>query len=299
MLTEIEKEFIKDYASKKTVKELSEITGATKKYIYNFCYNNNLKFKKEVDNKWSYSEIEYLKENYGTIPIPTIAKRLGRSINSIICKKERLKLGSFTSNAEDYITLYQLSKVIGIDIKYTNRLKAHKFPFKKKLIKTKSINIVYIDEFLKWLEIDNNKHLVDFSNMEKGDIFAVEPAWFEEKRIADRKHKRFKTTKWTEEENKRLIALCNEFKYGYKEISYKLNRLESAIKKQLTNLGVKVRPLRVESSHISWTSDEISIVKKMYKVGYKPDVIKDFLHGRSALAIQGLLERYNYFLERK
>lgn len=246
--------------------------------------------------KWTYKEIEYFKENYGNMSLKDIAKKINRSVCSLLNKRQRLKLGGFIDNADDYITLNSLIKKIGIGPGYILKIKKFNFPIKTIGIRNSKIRIVYIDQLLKWLEKDNNKHLVDFSNLEKGEIFAIEPEWFDEKRKADKAYKRYKTSKWTDTENKRLIFLCEEYKYSYKEISYKMNRLESAIKRQLNQLNTKLRPLRADN-HDMWKIEEIELVKKMYKVGYKPDVIKDFLPKRGALAIQSLLERHNYFIK--
>lgn len=245
--------------------------------------------------KWSYKEIKYFKENYGNMPLKNIAKKLNRSVCSLLNKRQRLKLGGFVDNAEDYITLNSLIEKIGISSSYLLKIKKFNFPIKTIEIRNSKIRIVYINQFLKWLEKNNNKHLVDFSNLEKGDIFAIEPNWFDDKRKADIMQKRYKTTKWTKEENDRLIFLCKQYKYSYKEISYKMNRLESAIKRQLFKLNTKLRPLRTDN-HDMWKIEEIELVKKMYKVGYKPDTIKDFLPKRGALAIQGLLERHKFFI---
>ena len=45
--------------------------------------------------RWSSSEIEYLKRNYGLLPAWLIAKHLNRSTNAIYCKAKRLGLRSF------------------------------------------------------------------------------------------------------------------------------------------------------------------------------------------------------------
>lgn len=295
MLTKEQKEYLNILAKEQTVSEISDMLNIPIAQIYAYFRNNKISYKKKI-KKWTYSELEFLKEKYGNVSVKEISRILNRSVTAVLVKVDRLKLGSFTSNADDYVMLNSILPKIGIDPSYINKLKKHKFPIKTILVIEKRIKIVYIDQLLKWLEKDNNKHLVDFSNLEEGEIFAIEPEWFKEKRKADKMYKRFKKDKWTTSENKRLISLCEEYKYSYKEISYKLNRTEGAIKKQLDTLKVKVRPLRTENKDW-WTPEEIALVKKMYKQGYKTDVIKDFLPKRGALAIKSILERYNFFID--
>lgn len=295
MLTNEQQEYLNILAKENTVYEISDMLGIPTAQVYGHFLRNKISYKKK-NRKWSYSELEYLKEKYGNVQIKNIARALNRSVMAVINKAARLKLGAFTDNGDDYITFNSLLKIIGVDASYTKKIEKFNFPISTKLVRNKKVRIVYIDRFFKWLEKDNNKHLVDFSNLEVGSIFAIEPEWFNEKRKADKMYKRFKKEKWTTEENKRLISLCEEYKYSYKEMSYKLNRVESAIKKQLLKLKVKARPLRVENNHDKWTAEEITLVKKMYKLGYKPDVIKDFLPKRGALAIYSLLERHKFFI---
>lgn len=245
--------------------------------------------------RWTYKEIKYLTENYGNVSVRHIAKKLNRSINAILLKKNRLKIGKFTDNANNYITLFKLRTILKIDESYLKKLLKHKFP----LDRIKNINnytkIIYIDKLLKWLNTGNNKHLVNFANCEKGDIYAIEPEWFEDKRKSDKLLSKYNTTKWTEEENKKLICLLKQYRYSYTDLSKILNRYETAIKKQITQLKIKERPL-IANKHIKWTYEQIETVKNMYKKGYHPIIIREFLKNKSQLAINGLLERHNYFL---
>lgn len=295
MLTKEQKEYLNILSKESTAYEISDKLNIPIAQIYSYFHNNKIPYKKK-NKKWTCSEVEFLKEKYGNLHIKEIARLLNRSVTAIIAKTKRLKLGSFTSNADDYITLNSLLQKIGVDRSYTKKIEKFNFPIRTILVRNKRVKIVYIDQLLQWLEKENNKHLVDFSNLEDGEIFAVEPEWFKEKRKADKMYQRFKKTKWTDSESQRLISLCEEYKFSYKEISYKLNRTEGAIKKQLLKLKVKVRPLRAEN-HDKWTAEEISFVKKMYQLGYKSDIIKDFLPKRGALGIKGLLERHNFFIK--
>ena len=57
--------------------------------------------------KWTAEEQEYLRENWGRVSIPGIAKKLGRTVEAVKIRASRLKLGAVL-DAGDYVTLNQL-----------------------------------------------------------------------------------------------------------------------------------------------------------------------------------------------
>jgi len=69
--------------------------------------------------RWSKEEEELLKELYGSYPVTTIAKVLGRTPKSVMRKAERMGLRSFKKdwNLEDLITLLVLRFQYGVRIK--------------------------------------------------------------------------------------------------------------------------------------------------------------------------------------
>ena len=57
--------------------------------------------------RWTPEDEAYLQDKWGTISIPAIAKNLGRSVNAIKVRAQRLGLGAVLMSG-DYITLNQL-----------------------------------------------------------------------------------------------------------------------------------------------------------------------------------------------
>lgn len=242
--------------------------------------------------KWTEDEINFLKDNWGEMSIKGIAIKLKRSVCSVKVKSYKIGLRNMLDCGE-YITVSQLWNIIkgkecaARDIK---RLEKANIPIKYQRIVVQKVKIIYIHEFWKWFE--KNKHLIDLKNTKKGD-FGYEPAWVDEKRFADKRAAEYKTTPWTAAEENRLKDLLKEYKYSYREISIKLKRTEGAIKRKMFSLKIKERPLKADN-HTPWTYDEIETVKKLYQKGYKSQIIAEYID-RSALAINGLLERNNYF----
>ena len=54
--------------------------------------------------KWTQEELDFLEEKWGVLSKKLIAKKLNRSLNSVIVKAVRLGLGGYI-NARDEITL--------------------------------------------------------------------------------------------------------------------------------------------------------------------------------------------------
>ena len=241
--------------------------------------------------KWRLEEFRYLKNNWGEKSIKAIAKKLKRSPTAIQIKAQRLNLRRLTEYGE-YITFNQFVNLINKPsyLKYNKKLLNAGFPLKSITIITRKINVIYMSDFWKWLE--KNKHILDLQYTEKG-MLGPEPDWVYYKRDADIRAAEYTQKPWSADDDKRLISMLNSFNYGYREISIRLKRTEGAIKRRMLDLKIKIRPLKADN-HNPWQKPEIQIVKDMYLKGYKSQIIAEYIN-RSALAINGLLERHNYF----
>lgn len=242
--------------------------------------------------KWRLEEFRYLKNNWGEKSIKAIAKKLNRSTTAIQIKANRLKLRRLTEYGE-YITFNQFLNLMNKPtyLKYDKKLINAVFPLKTITIINKKIKVLYMSDFWKWLE--KHKHLIDFQYTEKGTL-GLEPDWVYYKRDADKRAAEYNVKgKWSEAEDNRLKAMLSQFNYGYREISINLKRTEGAIKRRMLDLNIKSRPLKADN-HNKWTLSEIETVKDLYLKGYKSMIIAEYVN-RSALAINGLLERHNYF----
>ena len=245
-----------------------------------------------MSKKWTYAEIKFLKDNWGVIPLVDIAKKLKRTTNAIKCKSHRIGLKDQKLYMEE-ISLNQLQEILynraGGQLHYM--AEKNKIPFKYRKIVNKKIKMVNMDAFWKWL--NKNRHALSLRNTDEFS-FGYEPEWVEEKRHADKRAFEYERRRpWSVAEDERLRRLLKSYHYGYREISVLLKRTESAIKRRMTDLKIKERPLKADN-HNPWKEKEIEIVKKLYLKGYKSCIIAEYIN-RSALAINGLLERNNYF----
>ena len=218
--------------------------------------------------KWTQEELDFLEEKWGVLSKNLIAKKLNRSLNSVIVKAVRLGLGRYI-NARDEITLNLLINTLGYKNSYSwvsKKFENHNIPIKKMKIIDKSVKMVNINEFWKWAE--KNKKILNFADFEEGAL-GKEPLWVKEKRNIDKNslNKINRNRLWTKYEEQLLISKVKSMRYTYEELSKEFNRTEGAIKSRLNKLQTPYRPLE-RDRHINWTEEENNTLLQMYKEGY-------------------------------
>ncbi len=251
-----------------------------------------------MNKPWTTAEEELLSELWGTVSIPAIAARLGRSEEGIIIRARRLDLGPFLM-AGDYVSLNQLMIALGHDnvdtYHLTSWIKNRNMPVHKKKRHKCSIRVVYLDEFWKWAE--KNRNFIDFSKMEPLAL-GEEPDW-----VAEQRHKDYESfalqrkDPWTKAEDEHLIYLLKKQKYGYRELSQILKRSGGAIQRRCTDLGIKYRPVKADNHGASaaWTEEHFKMLASGIKSGDNYIQLERKL-GKSEKAIRGKI--YNaYFTE--
>lgn len=239
--------------------------------------------------KWSKKEENYLYEAWGTISKNTIAEKLGRSVVAINLKAKRMNLGPFLESG-DYISLNQLmiqlrgnyvGKQYTIDQWIDKGLRV-----KTQRIYSDSFRVINLEDFWKWAK--KNRTIIDFSKL-RPLTFGKEPDWLIKQRKIDKENDYFKKTPWTKSEDRKLQMMLNEYKYTYRELSLSLKRTEGAIKKRLTDLNIKNRPIRMPN-HNPWTEEETQLLIDLYHKGHNRNTFPNYIN-RSAQACGGKIER--------
>lgn len=241
---------------------------------------------------WTPDEEAYLQDKWGTLSVSTIAKNLGRSIDAVTVRRQRLGLGAHLasdvriSTNQLMIALYQTGTG---NSNYTlHKLIREGLPVKMHKVKTKSFRVIDIDEFWKWAE--DHKNLLDFSRFEEYSL-GKEPDWVKVKRKADFEKLQSQGAHnevWTNAIDQKLKRMLSQHKYTYRDLSKELNRSEGAIKRRILDLGLKERPVRNKTR--MWTEEEVETLCEMAEKGYDWGQIADKL-GRTALATRGKYER--------
>lgn len=239
---------------------------------------------------WRKEELEILEDKWGASSIPQIAKILGKSVNAIRCKAQKIGLESFIDCGE-YVTFNKLIKAIGYGGSYSyleKRLLKLDFPLKYKKSIKMNYKVVYIKDFWKWAE--QHKQDISFAKFEKGSI-GEEPAWVGEKRKADLTNpsKVNHNRKWTKEQDNLLIEKTKSCRYTYKDLARDFNRTENAIKRRLYDLAVPYRPVPLDI-HIKWTEEENKKMFELHEKGYDTYAIAQILN-KTHLSISDRLKK--------
>jgi hypothetical protein len=239
---------------------------------------------------WTDEEEALLSDMWGEKTIGTISRRLGRTRNAVIVRKNRLGLGAFTQ-CGDYVTLNELYRTLyGRNIssyEITSWIRNRNFPVRYRRVEKNRFRVVNIDEFWEWAE--RNSGFLDFTKFEKHSLGA-EPEWVDAKRRADRKRSRMVTMKpWTEAEDKELEHLLAQQRYTYDELSVLMKRTCGAIQRRVIDLGLADRPVRADN-HTKWTDEEIGTLLRMIKGHENYETISEAV-GKSAKAARGMVYR--------
>ena len=240
--------------------------------------------------RWTEEQKEYLQQNYGGKSLVQIAKHIGKSVEAVRLKRQRMKMPAFLE-AGEYVTYNELIKAVtgnrtGNTYTGISWIRRRGLPIHYQRVENNRFKVVYIDEFWKWAE--KHKAFIDFSKMEE-NILGAEPRWVKEKRRIDIQARKYKKTPWTAEENSRLLLLLRQYKYGYAEMSIMMHRTAGAIQRHICDMDIKERPVR-KPPHQKWERCQIISMKDMLEKGEPYPMMAEKV-GKSEKAIRGYMYR--------
>lgn len=242
------------------------------------------------NRNWTQEEIEYLEDNYGTVKIKTISKKLNRSASAITNKVNRMNLGRWYTR-QDGITMGEFSKATTIAHgTLKNWTELYEMPFRKKSIRQSDFYIIKLEDFWEWAE--THKQMVEWDKIERLAI-GPEPHWVAEARKAkviecDCSQKKIP---WSKADDEKLRWMLKQYRYTYADISEEIGRTHGAVKRRALDLGIMMRPLPVAKRE--YTDEEIAEILRLYEIGYGFKFIAKKLK-RSEAGVRGKLERMGY-----
>ena len=189
---------------------------------------------------WKESEVEYLVDNWQELTIADIAKKLKRSIPSVMAKAKRLLLKPQTT-LDVFMTRQELSKLLGISVdtiiyfEKIHLLKSHKLGRNKKY----SQNIFYDQDIIDFLE--NNLDRWDGTKVANYFTFNLDSKIIQDKINFDKKNGFIPKRKIFSEKEHNLVF--DMYKHGktYEEIGKILNRTPKSISDHLYRNYKKIR----------------------------------------------------------
>lgn len=171
--------------------------------------------------RWTPEELEVLEEMIGTYTVAVIAKKLGRSFNSVNIKLNRMGLTGFEKST-DLLTMNQVCLMLGVQ----SRTVKTKWKSKGLQIMRKGNYLAIKQEALiKYLK--NHPEDWNAANIPNDSLIMRYP-WYKEKKARDTKTQYH----WTPEEKSKLWYLRHEG-YTIREIAEKMGRSEASIRYKL------------------------------------------------------------------
>lgn len=232
-------------------------------------------------------DYEQLREGWGNMKggIQALSKAMGRSVDALKIKANKLKLGPWL-DASEYVTLNQLFLAVSgpetsVAYCYT-RWKRLGLPLVKRTGIACKWEMVRIRDFWNWAKQNQNE--LDFSRFDENAL-GLEPTWAKEKRNRDRQNRRLvlpKKTPWSHHEDALLKLKC-EHGATWDEIENAFQRSGGAIRRRIYDLNLQKR---VRST--SWSSEDLEKLLQMREAGYSIDYIAKVLV-RTSHSIRGKL----------
>lgn len=224
--------------------------------------NRILKKNNVKTRTWTKEEEEYLKNGYGEYSFKGIARRLGRGVNSVKRKAERMGLGPVLEYSE-CLTAAELGRAFKMSDINVKDSWINKYNLKtsfKVLAKERKFHQINIEEFWKWAK--EHKDIIDFSKLDEGYL-GEEPEWVIEQRKKDFKRvDRNSHKQWTNDEDK-LLQMYWSSGRTCKEIGKILKRSEASIWRRTDVLCLERRQIK-----IPWSQKEINIITQLRNKGY-------------------------------
>lgn len=228
-------------------------------------------------NSWSEKDVEYLKSHYGNKSVKAISKYLNRSISSVIQKARRLGLkGRYLSN--EYLSIYALSKAIGVDGKVIKIwITSGKLAASKHILsKNKKIYKIYLKDF--WDFVKENEKSINWYKFKHGSLCG-EPDWVEDLRKKNCKYYSKKSnTDWTKEEDS-ILKMYWDFGKSAEFISTVLKRSPGAVKRRAITIDLKPRHIKLRFREI-----EDKMILEMKSLGKSEAYIAEEL-GRNVSSV--------------
>lgn len=232
-------QFLRDHWQKMSDVELANAVGHTPAATQARRSKLGLRHRQSFKGKdWSQEELDYIREVWGQKTIPEIARKLGRTINAVKVKTQRM---GYTGQKwyGEMMSARKVSELLGVDVYAVCDYWIPKCGLKgrsKRLGETqKTTTIIMFEDLLKWLE--QHQDLWDSRRLELHGL-GMEYDWLVEKRKRDALLPSRKAQKWTAEEDSRLIYLFKRGNMTHEEIGAELGRSRAAVEHRLLRLDV-------------------------------------------------------------
>lgn len=232
--------------------------------------------------RWTVDEEELLLKYIDNgMSMAYIAKRLKRSISSVVSKVERM--GHSSKYCGDKIYFYQIITAMGFSNNYMYLLDKWirmGLEIKDQKIREISYKVVDLKHFWKWAY--EHRDNLDFRNMEPYAL-GCEPDWVKSKIKADqRRVVKYNFKKFYTPDEEALLIQYAKRGLTLIQIAERMERSQKSIEGKLCRMGMKYRTATEAKRY--WNDEEIHIMLKVMEAGGSIEDVSVQL-GRSARSV--------------
>lgn len=300
--SEEEINILTELASQVYIRELAKILNRTEGAIISKANRLGLSYI-TIKKVYSNDELEYIKNNWGIIPVTDIARNLGVSRMMIQLQADKMNLPKLGNNPYKKWTPEEIEKLNDLASKKSITELAKYFNTTNSAITTVAYkNRIYLkDDKIHWTDEDNEtlKKLaksLDLSELaikmnKSTSAIRLQATRQNIRLIPDKK---FIESVWTEENNKELKKLVDEGKLLL-EISNLMNKKAETVLKKARKLNLNIK---IESRK-EWSENEVIRLRELAKTKRLSELVKELNRTSSSIRAMAKKLEINIISDRK
>ena len=300
--SEEEVNILTELSSKVYIRELAKILNRTEGAIISKANKMGLDYitlKKDYTDE----ELQYIKDNWGIIPVTDMARNLGASRIMIQAQADKMNLPKLGNNPYRKWTDAELSKLNKlVSKKSITELAIYFNTTNDAIITVAHRNGIYLnDDKIHWTEEDNAvlrelAKTLDLSEIaiKMNRSTSAVRLQAERQNIKIMPHKKFIESVWTEENNKELQMLVSEGK-SLLEICSLMNKKDATVLKKARELNLDIK----KEEQREWSEGEIVRLRELYKTKKISELVKELNRTSSSIKAMAKKLGINLMSDRK
>ena len=300
--SEEEINILTELSSKVYIREIAKILNRTEGAIISKANKMRLDYitlKKDYTDE----ELQYIKDNWGIIPVTDMARNLGVSRMMIQAQANKMNLPKLGNNPYRKWTEKELIKLRRLAYKKSITELARYFNTTNDAIITVAHrNGIYLnDDKIHWTEEDNAVLRELAKTLELSEIAikmnrstSAVRLQAERQNIKIMPNKKFIESVWTEENNKELQMLVSEGK-SLLEICSLMNKKDATVLKKARELNLDIK----KEEQREWSEDEIVRLRELSKTKKISELVKELNRTSSSIKAMAKKLGINVMSDRK
>ena len=300
--SEEEINILTELSSKVYIRELTKILNRTEGAIISKANKMGLDYI-TLKKVYTEEELQYIKDNWGIIPVTDMARNLGTSRIMIQAQADKMNLPKLGNNPYKKWTDAELSKLNKlVSKKSITELAIYFNTTNDAIITVAHRNGIYLnDDKIHWTEEDNAvlrelAKTLDLSEIaiKMNRSTSAVRLQAERQNIKIMPNKKFIESVWTEENNKELQMLVSEGK-SLLEICSLMNKKDATVLKKARELNLDIK----KEEQREWSEDEIVRLRELYKTKKISELVKELNRTSSSIKAMAKKLGINVMSDRK